>query len=65
MAKRKRNRRPTIAQLREQIENLRPRSELLKQRALGRLNGQVIVHRNRKRAKDARNDPVRRAQEEG
>ena len=55
MAKRKKNRKPTIAQLKAQLENLKERNPYLKARALGRLNGQTMTKRNRKRQKDTKN----------
>ncbi|NIN66265.1 MAG: hypothetical protein GTO63_16550, partial [Anaerolineae bacterium] len=39
--RKKRNRKPTLAQLKERLENLKERNPLLKARALGQLNGQT------------------------
>lgn len=53
--RRKKSRKPTLAQLKERLENLKERNPLLKARALGQLNGQAMTKRNRKRQKDAKN----------
>jgi len=55
MAKRKKNRKPTIAQLKEKLANIKKRSELLLAMALGKFKAGSMTKRNRKRAKDKRN----------
>jgi hypothetical protein len=55
MAKRRKNRKKSLAQLRAELENFKERDIILMLRALGHLSSQRMTKRNRKRQKDARN----------
>lgn len=55
MAKQRKNRKKSLAQLKNELENFKERNMVLLSRALGHLTGRSMVKRNRKRAKDARN----------
>ena len=55
MAKRKKNRKPTIAQLKERLANVKERSMLLLAMATGAFKAGSMTKRNRKRQKDAKN----------
>jgi hypothetical protein len=64
MAKRKKNRKPTIKQLQDKLENWQERDDFLLARALGRFNGQPLSKRNKKRSKDQRNHWMREWEDE-
>jgi len=55
MAKRRKNRKKSLAQLRAELENFKERNITLMFRALGHLSCRRMTKRNRKRRKDARN----------
>lgn len=55
MAKRSKNRKKTIAQLRKAIAEIKRRNEMLIAMAVGAFKATAMTKRNRKRAKDARN----------
>tara|TARA_Y100000310_G_scaffold56223_1_gene51530 strand:+ start:630 stop:818 length:189 start_codon:yes stop_codon:yes gene_type:complete len=55
MAKRRKNRKKTIAQLLKEIEEVKDRSEFRLAFALGRFKGGAMTNRNCKRAKDTKN----------
>jgi hypothetical protein len=55
MAKRKKNRKPTIAQLKEKLENVKERSMLRLAMTLARKDSKLSNGRGKKRAKDAKN----------
>lgn len=54
MAKRKKNRKPTLNQLKEKLENVKERSMFRLAMTLNRKGGKM-TKRNRKRQKDAKN----------
>lgn len=64
MAKRRRNRKRTISQLRQELEDFEERDFVLMGRALGHWSDRQMTKRNRKRAKDARNHWSREWEEE-
>ena len=55
MAKQKKNRKPTLAQLKAKLAAMQERNLLLLARALGHLSDKSMTKRNRKRLKDAKN----------
>lgn len=55
MAKRRKNRKKSLTQLKAELENFKERDMVLMLRALGRFASRDMTKRNRKRAKDARN----------
>jgi hypothetical protein len=55
MAKRRKNRKKSLAQLKAELEGFKERNMMLMLRALGRLSCRKMTKRNRKRQKDARN----------
>jgi hypothetical protein len=55
MAKKRKNRKKTIHQLKAELESFTERNMMLMARALGLLTSRKMLKRNRKRQKDARN----------
>lgn len=55
MAKRRKNRKKSLARLRAELKSFKERNMMLLGRALGRMTSRKMTKRNRKRAKDARN----------
>lgn len=55
MAKRRKNRKKSLAELKAELDGFTERNMMLMLRALGHLSSRRMTKRNRKRAKDARN----------
>jgi hypothetical protein len=55
MAKRRKNRKKSLAELKAELDGFTERNMMLFARALGQLSCRSMTKRNRKRTKDARN----------